>query len=225
MMKKLFAYFKHPTESIAKEDSASIKSLILFYILMQGLFIMVMVPFALAGIVPESSLTNLKESGLPFWFIAFIVPALEELAFRLPLKRSRFIFMISFSIICWYISKYLPIFAGQTYSGQHLWLRLSVSITAGFILGYFLAKPLQKVRFGVLFYVFAFLFGFLHIFNYAGQITSFAIALYVLIYLLNKVAAGMFFGYIRVRYTIFASITVHFLNNFFPLAAAYYILG
>ena len=42
-MKKLFAYFKHPTECIAKEDSASIKSLILFYILMEGLFIIVMV--------------------------------------------------------------------------------------------------------------------------------------------------------------------------------------
>ncbi len=212
-MKKLFAYFKHPTECIAKEDSASIKSLILFYILMEGLFIIVMVPFALAGIAPENSLSNLKESGLPFWFIAFIAPALEELAFRLPLKRSRFIFMISFSVICWYISKYLPIFAGQTYSGQHLCLRLSVSIAAGFILGYLLTKPLQKVRFGVVFYVFAFLFGFLHISNYAGQITSFAVAIYVLIYLLNKVAFGMFAGYIRVRYTIFTSIAIHILNN------------
>ena len=223
-MKKLFAYFKHPTESIAKEDSASIKSLILFYILMEGLFIIVMVPFALAGIAPENSLSNLKESGLPFWFIAFIAPALEELAFRLPLKRSRFIFMISFSVICWYISKYLPIFAGQTYSGQHLWLRLSISIAAGFILGYLLTKPLQKVRFGVVFYVFAFLFGFLHISNYAGQITSFAVAIYVLIYLLNKVAFGMFAGYIRVRYTIFASIAVHFLTNFLPMLAIYYVL-
>lgn len=223
-MKKLFAYFKHPTECIAKEDSASIKSLILFYILMQGIFIMVMVPFALAGIAPENSLSNLRESELPFWFIAFIAPALEELAFRLPLKRSRFIFIISFSIICWYISKFLPIFAGQTYSGQHLWLRLSVSIAAGFILGYCLTKPLQKIRFGVVFYVFAFLFGFLHISNYAGQITSIAIGLYVLIYLLNKAAMGMFLGYVRVRYTIFASIAVHILNNLPGMALIFYLL-
>ena len=223
-MKKLFAYFKHPTETIAKEDSASIKSLILFYLIMQGLAIMVMVPFAVAGIAPENALSNLKESGLPFWFIAFIAPALEELAFRLPLKRSKFILMISFSIICWYISKYLPLFAGPTYSGQHLWLRLSVSIAVGLVLGYFLTKPLQKVRFGMIFYVFAVLFGFMHISNYAGQITSFAIALYVLIYLLNKVAMGMFLGYIRVRYTILASIAVHFLNNFPGMMLIFFLL-
>ena len=128
-------------------------------------------------------------------------------------------------MLCWILfSKFLLGINGSIYSTQKLWLRLSVSIAVGLILGYFLTKPLQKIRFGVFFYVFAFLFGFMHISNYVGQNSSFAIALYVLIYLLNKVAGGMFFGYIRIRYTIFASIAVHFLNNLLPLVLAFYLL-
>lgn len=223
-MKKIFAYFKHPTESIGKEDSASIWSLIWFYILMQGVSLLIITPFSIAGIAPEGTLLDdIKSLGIPFLVLAFLPPILEELTFRLSLRRNRLNFMISFAVLTWVISS--KIISTTIYSTQYLWIRIAISLVIGLILGYLLTQPLQKVRFGVLFYVFAFLFGFLHIFNYAGQITSFAIALYVLIYLLNKVAAGMFFGYIRVRYTIFASITVHFLNNFFPLAAAYYILG
>lgn len=221
-MKKLFAYFKHPTETIAKEDSASIKSLIIFYILMQGIYIMVVIPFAIAGITPENRLQNLKELGLPFLILAFLPPILEELSFRLSLKRKKINFIVSFTLLAWIASSRIA--SISIYSGQYLWLRLSISLIVGFLLGYFLLKPLQKVQFGVIFYVFAFIFGFMHISNYAGQITSFAIVLYVFIYLLNKVAMGMFLGYIRIRYTIFASITVHLLNNFLPLMVAYYLI-
>ena len=52
-MKKLFAYFKHPTESIAKKDSASIWSLIWFYILMQGIFLLIITPFSIAETTPK----------------------------------------------------------------------------------------------------------------------------------------------------------------------------
>ena len=210
-MKKLFAYFKHPTESIAKEDSASIKSLILFYILMQGIYLLVAIPFELAIDTPNLNLWETFKKN-PFWFIALFPPIFEELTFRLPLKRSRINFMVSFVFIGWIASLFLT---------QHTLLGLFISTPVGLLLGYFLFEPLQKASFGVLFYVFAFLFGFLHISNYAGQITSFAVAIYVLIYLLNKVAFGMFAGYIRLRYSIFASIAVHFLNNFIPLSLAY----
>ena len=210
-MKKLFAYFKHPTESIAKEDSASIKSLILFYILMQGIFILVLIPFIMAGITPQNGISYIigRDS---FWLIVLIPPILEELTFRLPLKRSRINFMVPILFICW---------AASLHSTQYTLLWLLISIPVGLLLGYFLFRPLRKVRYDVFFYVFACLFGFLHISNYASQITSFAVAIFVLIYMLNKVVFGMFAGYIRVRYSIFASIAVHFLNNFIPMLMLY----
>lgn len=223
-MKKLFAYFKHPIESIAKEDSASIGSIILFYFLIQGLFILSVIPFVIAGILPENEISNLKELGLPFWVIAFIPPILEELAFRFSLKRRRINFIVSFVVVCWFLlPKIIPVFPNLIYSPQYFWLRLSISVVLGLLLGYFLTPVLQKIRFEVVFYVFAFLFGFLHIFNYAIQITSLIFVLYILIYLLNKVVIGMLLGYIRVRYTIFGSIVVHLLNNFIPLLLVYYV--
>ncbi|MCQ2319763.1 MAG: CPBP family glutamic-type intramembrane protease [Bacteroidales bacterium] len=214
-MKKLFAYFKHPTECIAKEDSASIKSLILFYLLMQGIFILAMLPFIQAGIAPENFLSKLKESKSLILLIAFLPPILEELTFRLPLTRKRTNFMISFVLLASYAT------SSVIFSMRFPLLWFTILIVAGLLLGYFLTKPLQKVRFDVIFYVFAFLFGFMHIFNYAGKITSFAIVLFVFIYFLNKMAMGMFLGYIRIRYSIFTSIAVHFLNNFLPLMAVY----
>lgn len=214
-MKKLFAYFKHPTESIAQEDSASIKSLILFYFLMQGVLILAMLPFIQAGIAPENLFSKLLESKSLLWLIAFLPPIFEELTFRLPLKRSRTNFMISFVLLAGYAA------STGIFSTRFPLLWFTILITASLLLGYFLAKSLQKVRFDVIFYVFAFLFGFMHIFNYAGKITSFAIVLFVFIYFLNKMAMGMFLGYIRIRYSILASIAIHFLNNFLPLMAVY----
>lgn len=218
-MKKIFAYFKHPTESIAKEDSASIKSLVLFYFLIIGIYILTAIPFAVAGIIPENKLNHIEEFGIPFFVIAFLPPVLEELAFRLSLKRNRINLMISLMVLAWFISA--KTISVSVYSMQYLLIRLTISISVGSFLGYFLFQCVKKVRFVLIFYFFAFLFGFIHILNYAGQITSFAIVLYVIIYLLNKVAMGMFLGYIRVRYNILVSIAVHFLNNFLPLVLIY----
>ena len=218
-MKKLFAYFKHPTESIANENSASIKSLILFYILMQGILVLAMLPFIQAGIAPENLFSKLLESKSLLWLIAFLPPIFEELTFRLPLKRSRTNFMISFVLLAVYVAS-----TGIFFSTRFPLLWFTILIAASLLLGYFLTKPLQKVRFDVIFYVFAFLFGFMHIFNYAGKITSFAIVLFVFIYFINKMAMGMFLGYIRIRYSILASIAIHFLNNFLPLMAVYYVI-
>ena len=217
-MKKLFAYFKHPTESIAKEDSASIKSLILFYILMQGIYLLVAIPFELVVNTPGVDFVQAFEKR-SFWFLLLVPPILEELVFRLPLKRNRINFMIFFVIICWIIISFS--LSTGLITSKRLWIRLSISLPVGLLLGYFLSYPLQKMRYGIWFYVMASIFGLIHIFNYYGQITSFVIALYVLLYALNKTVFGMFLGYIRVRYSIFASIAVHFLNNFIPMLMLY----
>ena len=161
-MKKLFAYFKHPTESIAKEDAASIKSLILFYILMQGIYLLAAIPFELAIDTPNLNLWETFKKN-PFWFIALFPPIFEELTFRLPLKRSRINFMVSFVFIGWIASLFLT---------QHTLLGLFISTPVGLLLGYFLFEPLQKASFGVLFYVFAFLFGFLHISIFKSSLCS-----------------------------------------------------
>ena len=219
-MKKLFAYFKHPTESIANENSASVKSLILFYILMQGIYLLVRIAFELVvnTNTPDIDFAQAFEKR-SFWFMLLVPLILEELTFRLPLKRNRINFVIFFVIICWIIISFS--LSTGLITTKRLWLRLSISIPVGLLLGYFLSYPLQKMRYGVWFYVMAFIFGLIHIFNYYGQITSFVIVLYVLLYALNKVVFGMFLGYIRVRYSIFASIAVHFLNNFIPMSLAY----
>ena len=217
-MKKLFAYFKHPTESIAKEDAASIKSLILFYILMQGIYLLVGIAFELVVNTPDIDYTQAFEKR-SFGFLLLVPLILEELVFRLPLKRNRINFVIFFVIICWIIISFS--LSTGLITSKRLWLRLSISIPVGLLLGSFLSYPLQKMRYGVWFYVMAFIFGLIHIFNCDGEITSFVIALDVLLYALNKAVLGMFLGYIRVRYSIFASIAVHFLNNFIPMLMLY----
>jgi hypothetical protein len=157
---------------------------------------------------------------VPFWFALFIPPLIEELTFRLWLKRNTTTILISFACLTWLlVSKLLPV---KIYSTDMLALRCLIALVAGLVFTWALRKPIINAKFPILFYASAIVFGLVHVGNYSNF--TFLGAIVVLISLATRALFGLFLGYVRIGYGIWASYLFHVANNLLPIAALYYVL-
>lgn len=164
--------------------------------------------FLLAGVdLPE--MTSGK-SVLPLWFLIFIPPAIEELGFRLPLKRSRRNLFISVAVAAFVLSK--VIFAGGLYS-EHLLYRIGFAICTSMVINLIWGKWLQKVRFKDFFYSVAILFAMLHIVNYSHHALAASQWLYVACYACAKIPGSILYGYARMKHGMLFCIVIHIISN------------
>ena len=129
-------------------------------------------------------------------FLIIIPPIIEELGFRLPLKRSRFNLYISVAVIAFIFSK--VIFAGGLYS-EHLLCRIVFAIISSAVINLIWGKWLLQVRFKYFFYSTAILFAMLHIVNYSHQTLDVSQWLYVVCYACAKIPGSILYGYIWIR--------------------------
>lgn len=165
-MKQLWQYIKNPLEYCSYDFSvkAILLSALLCLIVPLLFKVLTVSVFVLAG-VDLPAMTSDK-SVLPLCFLIVVPPIVEELGFRLPLKRGRLNLCISVALIAFVFSK--VIFAGGLYS-EHLFCRIGFTIIASSIINLILGKWLQNVRFNIFFYSMAILFAMLHIVNYSHQ--------------------------------------------------------
>ena len=209
-MKQLWQYIKNPLEYCSYDFSvrAILLSALLCLIVPLLFKVLTVSAFVLAG-VGLPAMTSDK-SVLPLCFLIVVPPIVEELGFRLPLKRSRLNLCISVAIIAFVFSK--VICAGGLYS-EHLLCRIGFAIIASAVINLFLGKWLQKVRFKNFFYSMAILFAMLHIVNYNHQTLDVSQWMYVVCYACAKIPGSILYGYARIKHGILFCIVVHVINN------------
>jgi hypothetical protein len=163
-------------------------------------------------------LLDIKFDNLTIIKALLLLPIIEELIFRLPLKISKINFNISLSIIAFLLlyklifsSIYLALFLSLI-----LLMYLNFSIKERSV---FLNKLnfIFKKYFRTFFYSQAIIFGFLHLTNYRIDFKYFYL---FPLFVAGYIATGCFWGYIRIRYKfgIYVCITSHIcMNSIFVL--------
>lgn len=159
------------------------------------------------------SLKNINFSLLNILKISLFYPVIEELIFRLPLRSSKFNFIISFSTLIFLIvikrlisNVYLAIFLALI-----LYFFFTLFIRADSLLIIKLAN-FFSLKFRLIFHFQALLFGFLHLTNYNLEIKYFY---FFPLFIMNYIFSGYYLGYLRVRYKngIYLCTASHILIN------------
>lgn len=214
-MRSFFTYLKSPVEDF-KLTKKSLLSVLLIALVL----------FCLNAVVsywvdtPQSSVTHEKISQYPLWFVLVVPPLLEELAFRLWMRRKAVTLFISSTCFVWlFVSLAL---SSSVYSSEMLLFRCVISLLTGGIVTLLLKNMIETLPFPALFYFSALAFGFLHLFNYSG-IGSAGALIGLIIIMLLKSFSGLFLGYVRMGYGFYACFLFHFLNNLFPMLYKFFI--
>lgn len=160
---------------------------------------------------------------LSIFCIILIGSLVEELIFRLPLRRNIYTIFIFLLTIIFTISS--KILCGTIYNWDSFIVRIGISLGLAFILCKWILKEINKLRFIYLFYLLSFLFAIAHIFNYALSVVSFTMLFYLILYTFNKFIIGMILGYARMIHGFFLALILHMLNNFLPILIFDYILN
>ena len=145
--------------------------------------------------------------------ITLILPIIEELIFRLPLKITNINIITSISVITfiilnkWCFTKYYFAIAGSCL--MFLFLYIGIRKNINFL---YRSTTFLKEHFREFFYVQALLFGFLHLANYNLDFKY--IYLFPLV-VFGYIISGIFWGYLRVRYSsgIYLCIVSHIAVN------------
>ena len=209
-MKQLWQYIRNPQEYCSFDFSirAMLLSALLCLIVPLLFKVLTVSAFLLAG-VDLPAMTSDK-SVLPLCFLIIIPPIIEELGFRLPLKRSRLNLYISVAIIAFVFSKL--IFTGGLYS-EHLLYRIGFAITSSAVINLIFGRWLLQVRFRDFFYSMAILFAMLHIVNYTHQTLEVSQWLYVVCYACAKIPGSILYGYARMKHGMLFCIVIHIISN------------
>jgi membrane protease YdiL (CAAX protease family) len=155
-----------------------------------------------------------------FILAVVIAPLMEELVFRFPLRYRRgaiLLLVLCLSMISFYI--FQNIFSAKinaTISG-------TIAIMGFILIGSLSSeKGLEKISnflknyYPWIFYLTAMMFAFAHIFNYDLPDEKWFLTP---ILVLPQLILGLFLGYVRLRFGIWASILMHAMNNFIPMMA------
>jgi len=220
-MRDFFDYLKAPADDF-RFPKKKLGSVIGLFFLIYLFNILVIYTFQrLTNATTGSTISDIPKT-FPFWFALAVPPLTEELTFRLWLKRTTTTILISSVCIIWIlVSVLMP---GVTlYSADRLDLRCLIALTGGIIFTWALKKPIINAKFPILFYASAIAFGLIHVFN-SHESVNFWGAMIVLLSLATRTLSGLFFGYVRIGYGIYASYLFHVANNLLPMAALYLIL-
>jgi hypothetical protein len=142
--------------------------------------------------------------------VTLILPIVEELVFRLPLRISKINLIVFLSMVC-FISLYkVNIFIAGFLSVMIILLGLNL-IRSKSIYLVFLNK-LILANFPIFFFTQAIIFGGLHLFNYDLLLKNLFILPFIV---LGQILTGMFLGFLRVKYSngIILCISIHILIN------------
>jgi hypothetical protein len=209
-MRDFISYLKNPFEDL-KLPAKKIWSVLLVFL---TIYIIKIIVAIVSHVVfkdnaPDSGLRDLP-TVFPLWLVLFVPPLLEELSFRLWLKRNTATILISSVGFVWCLASMF--LADAIYSTDRLVLRCIVALAGGGAVALLLKKQIINAKFPIIFYLSAILFGLMHARNFI-DVSSFAGALFVLINLVMHMLTGLFLGYVRIGYGIVASILFHVTNN------------
>lgn len=211
-MKDFIAFLKHPYEEFKMPPK---KFWSVFWV-----FCLLFILSIATLLIPTPSL-KVDGSDFPVWLAAILAPVVEELSFRLWMKRNTVNILISAIGFSWTLASiFLPDSIPTT---ERFVLRGLIALAGGGV-SLMIKERIVNANFVVLFYASAIIFGFSHFSNYVGNIAGFQQALLVFIAQIPKVLSGLFDGYVRVGYGIHASILFHIAHNIPPCLLSYLLL-
>lgn len=154
-----------------------------------------------------------------FILACLIIPLIEEIAFRLPLRYSKINLSFSIAVLSFYVINYFFILKDHFDTENHFLLRIAISIVAG-ITSYLLCMKysdsflnLFKKKYSIIFYFFSVLFAIMHISNYEFTLET---LLLTPIITLPKLISSFIEGFIRIKYGFIYSLLLHSLHNMIP---------
>lgn len=211
-------FLKNPSSGIQfdiKSISSFLKLVWISFLILLGIDIitglLIITPLRYFNLLPSRQEINLNAFNI--LKVTLLLPILEELIFRLPLRISKINLTISFSLIIFLV------FNKWCFSNIYLALSFSVVLFLllyiGIIEGSSFFNRLTTFfteHFGRLFYFQAFVFGFLHLTNYTVDFRYFYLFPF---FTINYIITGCLFGYLRVRFTygIYLCIASHIVAN------------
>ena len=182
--------------------------------------VLIVIPLRYFNLFP--SLREIEFTPINVLKVSLILPIVEELIFRLPLRISKINFATSFSMIIF-------LFLNKGFF-SNIYIRLSISILLFLIIYFGIKQEFSFLKiityfftnhFWSLFYFQALVFGFLHLTNYNVDFRYFYLFPFIAISYISK---GCLFGYLRVRFTygIYLCIASHiFINGIYFLILKY----
>lgn len=178
--------------------------------------VLIVIPLRYFNLFP--SLREIKFNSINILKVTIILPIVEELIFRLPLRVSKINIATSLSIMM-----FLFLNKGCFFN---IYLKISISLVLFLILFIGIHRDFSFVKilsvfftnhFWILFYFQALVFGFLHLTNYIVDFRYIYLFPFIAISYISK---GCLFGYIRLRFTygIYLCIASHiFINSIYFL--------
>ena len=222
-MIELVKYILKPQESLENDKS--------FYITILRFFMLIVISFLLKAlsvliiqslynleVIPEfkrdlGASTNSIRNNI--FYAALLFPIIEELSFRLYLKRNVInIFISSFFMTYMIVTNF--IFQTSTFSlSENGLTRILISLTVALLILYIHKMKKIKLKFNLYYYLSAILFGLVHIYNY--DYTNYKVLIFAIIICLPQITSGLLYGYTRIKYGIIGSIILHMLINGLPM--------
>ena len=152
------------------------------------------------------------------FFVAMVIPIIEETLFRLNLRYSRLNFAIFIGVIVYYLFRFL--------SDLERFYAILLGLLVGAIV-WFIIKPninlilrnFWEVHTKIIFYLFLSFFALTHISNYEMTPSLFFISP---ILLLPHLVGGIFYSYARLKAGVLFAICLHAINNVIPFVAMYF---
>lgn len=207
--KGLLAYLSHPGEEIMRDNRPfSLLRTCLWYF---GTGLLLVVGMAVLITLDLSPSVD-SDSNIPSWGVVLFLPVAEELGFRFPLRRKRWILTVWAGFASYFL---LSMALGvKAYEVAFLVWRLvgCALLTAG--VWFWGWKWLKRIRFGWYFYLFAFAFGIAHLANsFADGGTSAGTLAFFVLYSVYQVLGGLILGYARMKHGFLWCVLLHILNN------------
>ncbi|HCE57899.1 MAG TPA: hypothetical protein DER09_08785 [Prolixibacteraceae bacterium] len=220
--KEFIAFLKHPVliEPDVLTFLQSIKLIIkgiVFYIFLSIGYILLIALLSLIGLdlpeLPAAKMSKIYRSVI-------IAPVIEELIFRLPLRNFyKNVFVLGGLFLYIVLKKLIPVPLAAIFGLVSMVLpyfpklagRLEININ-NFVKQYYVG----------VFYFFAFSFGIAHITNLLNISSETYLSL--LVYLINPLAVGLFFAFVRIKYKngILYAIILHSLTNLLHYLPAFF---
>ena len=213
LLDRFVTFLKHPI--ILESDVLSIKeSVILLFksVVLYAIFTLsYVVLVAILYFVLNLNITEFGSKTSNILYIVITAPIIEELIFRLPLKKFSKNIFISIGLLAYvFINDHLhvlmAIFLGMAiaffpylpFFGKKLELRIN---------------SFFKKHYGYIFYFFGFLFGLVHLYN--AELFTLDMFLSAFIYVINPLIFGYYLAFIRVcfKFGIIYAIILHSIGN------------
>lgn len=207
--KGLLAFLRHPSENIPHDNSPlSLLRTLLWYfstnlVLVAGMAILITLDLS-----PSVD----SDKKIPWWGIVIFLPMAEELAFRFPLHRKRWILTVWAGIVSFFL--FSLVLSTKVYDTEYLSWRLAGCTTLTIAIWLEGWKWFRKIRFSWYFYLLAIAFGFAHLTNpFTDNNTVAGTTAFLVLYSVYQITGGLILGYARIKHGFLFCILLHILTN------------